>query len=88
MINEASLNEHFGTRVHDGNRLAAFCAHQSPYDLFIQAPSRMRKARSWVGDLLLIGFGWALLIGVVMHPEVQIVGIAATAVALAFPRKN
>jgi hypothetical protein len=48
----------------------------------------MRKARSWVGDLLLISFGWALLIGVVMHPEAQIVGIMATAVALAFTRKN
>jgi hypothetical protein len=88
MINEASLNEHFGTRIRDGNRLAAFAAHRSPYDMFIQAPSRLRKARSWVGDLLLIGFGWALLIGIVMHPEAQIVGIAATAVALAFTRKS
>jgi len=88
MINEASLNDHFGTRVRDGNRLAAFAAHQSPYEMFIQAPSRLRKARSWVGDLLLIGFGWALLIGVVMHPEAQMVGIAATAVALAFSRKS
>ena len=88
MINEASLNEHFGTRVRDGNRLAAFAAHQSPYDMFVKAPSRLRKARSWVGDLLLIGFGWALLIGIVMHPEAQIVGIAATAVALAFTRKS
>ncbi len=88
MINEASLNEHFGTRVRDGNRLAAFSAHQSPYDMFAQNPSALRKARSWIGDIVLIGAGWALLIGVVMHPEAQIVGIAATAVALAFSRKN
>jgi hypothetical protein len=88
MISEASFNENFGTRVRDGNRLAAFAAHQSPYDMFIQAPSGFRKARSWAGDLLLIGCGWALLIGILMHPEAQIVGIAATAVALAFSRKG
>jgi hypothetical protein len=29
-----------------------------------------------------------LLIGILMHPEAQIVGIAATAVALAFSRKG
>lgn len=88
MINEASLNEHFGTRVRDGNRLAAFAAHQSPYEMFAQEPSGFRKARSWIGDILLIGAGWALFVGIVMHPEAQMVGIAATAVALAFSRKN
>jgi hypothetical protein len=88
MISDASLNEHFGTRIRDGNRLSAFAGHQSPYDMFIQTPSSLRKARSWIGDMLFIGFGWALFVGVIMHPEAQIVGIAATALALAFTRKN
>jgi hypothetical protein len=88
MISEASFNDHFGSRSRDVNRLAFFDADQSPYDMFLSAPSRSQKVRTWIGDISLIGFGWALLVGCVMYPEAQIVGIAASGIALIFGRKS
>jgi hypothetical protein len=90
MISEAAFQQHFGARSRsaDVNRLAFFSPDQSPYDMLLAEPSRTRRIRTWIGDMSLIGFGWALLVGLVMYPEAQIVGIAASGLALLFGRKR
>jgi hypothetical protein len=90
MISEAALHQHFGARSRNANvnRLAFFSPDQSPYDMLLATPSRARRVKTFIGDMSLIGFGWMLLVGVVMYPEAQIVGIAASGLALLFGRKR
>ena len=86
MISEASFNEHFGAQRPRHDRLAFFAGDQLPFEVLGAEPSRTRKLKTLVGDLVLIGGGWALLVGIVVYPQAQIVGIATCAIALLFAR--
>lgn len=85
MITEASLNAHFDTRTR-ADRRAFFAGAQLPLEVIGSPGLRRHRIRGWIGDWSLIAMSWALLVGIFVYPEAQIVGIAATAVALMFVR--
>ena len=87
MISSASLNESFGApRSRQDTQL--FAANDMwPYEAPARAASPARKLKTLVADLTIIGAGWALLVGIVVYPQAQIVGIAACAIALMLARK-
>ena len=58
------------------------------YDMLAASPSPAKKLKTFFADATLIAAGWGLLIGVVVYPEAQLVGVAACAIALFVARKN
>jgi hypothetical protein len=73
--------------------MSALCGHGpanvlqgAPFDLDVRfsakRPGAGRRLVGTIRDLILIALAWAIFIGVILHPAVQIVGIAACALAL------
>lgn len=87
MITSSSFNENFGApRVRSDAQLMADQAWL--YDVLAAPPSPAKKLKTLAGDISLIVAGWALLIGVVVYPQAQLVGIATCAVALFVARRK
>jgi hypothetical protein len=56
----------------------------APFDLDVRFAAK-RAGSGLIGtirDLILIALAWTIFIGIILHPGVQIVGIAACALAL------
>ena len=58
------------------------------YDTLAASPSPAKKLKTLAADISLLVAGWALLIGIVVYPQAQLVGIAACAIALFVARKK
>lgn len=70
-----------GPRVHG----QADVLHGAPFDLVTgsAAPaSAFGRLAGTIRDLVLIALAWMIFVGVLFHPGVQIIGIAACALAL------
>jgi hypothetical protein len=58
------------------------------YETLAASPAPAKKLKTLAADISLLVAGWALLIGVVVYPQAQLVGIAACAIALFVARKK
>jgi hypothetical protein len=87
VITSSSFNENFRA-PYQRRDAEIMAANAWAYDMLAASPSPARKLKTFFGDATLIAAGWGLLIGVVVYPEAQLVGVAACAVALFFTRKN
>jgi hypothetical protein len=58
----------------------------APFDLNVRSAAKRAGAGSKLvrttRDLMLIALAWTIFIGIILHPAVQLVGIAACAFAL------
>jgi hypothetical protein len=58
----------------------------APFDLDVRSAAKRAGAGSrlagTIRDLMLIALAWTIFIGIILHPAVQLVGIAACALAL------
>jgi hypothetical protein len=61
----------------------AVALHGAPFDLDTASAARCgRGLAGTIQDLVLIALAWAIFIGVILHPGVQIVGLGACALGL------
>lgn len=88
MITSSSFSENLGAqRVRSDAQLMA--ADQVwLYETLAASPSPAKKLKTLAADISLLVAGWALLIGIVVYPQAQLVGIAACAIALFVARKK
>lgn len=88
MISSASFNESFGAPRPRGDAQLMAADDAWPYEVLASPAPRTKKLKTFVADVSLIVAGWALLIGIVVYPQAQLVGIATCAIALCLARRK
>ena len=88
MITSASFNESRSAQRARSDAQVMAADQAWLYETLAASPSPAKKLKTLAADISLLVAGWALLIGVVLYPQAQLVGIAACAIALFAARKK
>jgi hypothetical protein len=88
MITSASFNETLGARRVRSDAQLMAADQVWLYETLSASPAPAKKLKTLAADISLLVAGWALLIGIVVYPQAQLVGITACAIALFVARKK
>jgi hypothetical protein len=88
VITSSSFNESFAPQRARSDAQIMAADQAWLYETLAASPSPAKKLKTLAADISLLVAGWALLIGIVVYPQAQLVGIAACAIALFVARKK
>ena len=88
MSTSSSFNETLGAQRTRSDAQVMAADQAWLYETLAASPSPAKKLKTLAADISLLVAGWALLIGIVVYPQAQLVGIAACAIALFVARKK
>ena len=88
MITSSPFSENLGAQRTRSDAQVMAADQAWLYETLAASPSPAKKLKTLAADISLLVAGWALLIGIVVYPQAQLVGIAACAIALFVARKK
>jgi hypothetical protein len=88
VITSSSFNENLGAHRTRSDAQVMAADQAWLYETLAASPSPAKKLKTLAADISLLVAGWALLIGIMVYPQAQLVGIAACAIALFVARKK